>query len=257
MVAAGVRGRAAVRSSIMRIVPVLDLKAGRAVHAVRGQRHEYAPVRSVLTPSAAPLELARAFAERLGARDCYVADLDAIARTGDHGPVIRGIADLGLEVWLDAGTGTAADAERARSLGAARVIVGTETLEDPGELAAIVRALGRSPVVLSLDLRDGRVLGGSPEVARLGPAELAKIAWDAGIATYIVLDLARVGSGEGPQLGAAGQLRRALPAAEVLIGGGVRHDADLALLVSAGFAGALVATALHQGAITSARTAGG
>jgi phosphoribosylformimino-5-aminoimidazole carboxamide ribotide isomerase len=164
------------------------------------------------------------------------------------------MADSGLAVWLDAGTATAADAERARALGASRVIVGTETLGDAGELSLIVRALGGRPdprCVLSLDLRDGRVLGGSPEVARLGPAGIAGVAWDAGVTTFIVLDLARVGSGEGPQLTAARELRRALPHAEILIGGGVRHDADIALLASEGFDGALVATALHRGVITS------
>lgn len=238
----------------MRVIPVLDLKAGQAVHAVRGERHAYAPVQSVLAGSAEPLALARAFANRLGARECYVADLDAIAGVGDHGPMIRAMTDLGLDVWLDAGTATAADADRARALGAARVIVGTETLRDPGDLAEIVNELTQpSPVacVLSLDLRDGQLLGGSPEVARLGPGRLATMAWDAGIRTFIVLDLARVGSGEGPRLEAAHALRRVLPTAEVLIGGGVRNPSDLAALAAEGFHGALVATALHRGIITS------
>jgi len=239
---------------MLRVIPVLDLKAGQAVHAVRGQRDSYAPVRSVLAESAEPLALARAFVDRLGARECYVADLDAIAGVGDHGPVIRALASLGLDVWLDAGTATAAEVEQARDVGAARVIVGTETLRDPGDLAGMVRTREGSPApacVLSLDLRDGRLLGGSPEVARLGPAGLSAMAWGAGIRAFIVLDLARVGSGEGPRLDAARALRRAFPAAEVLIGGGVRDHTDLDALASEGFHGALVATALHRGIITS------
>ena len=68
----------------MRVVPVLDLKGGVAVHAIRGERHAYAPVQSVLSPSSEPVALARAFQERLGCDACYVADLDAIAGTGDH-----------------------------------------------------------------------------------------------------------------------------------------------------------------------------
>jgi phosphoribosylformimino-5-aminoimidazole carboxamide ribotide isomerase len=240
-------------STMLRVIPVLDLKAGQAVHAVRGQRHSYAPVQSVLAGSAEPVALARAFVERLGARECYVADLDAIAGVGDHGAVIRAMASLGLDVWLDAGAATASDAARARGLGAARVIVGTETLRDPDELAAMVGALESSPsaCVLSLDLRDGVLLGGSPEVARLGADELAMVAWRAGIRSFIVLDLARVGSGEGPRLDTARALRRALPGAHILIGGGVRNQADLAALAADGFDGALVATALHRGIITS------
>src|SRR5437867_4149676 len=139
-------------------------------------------------PMAEPLALARAFVDRLGARECYVADLDAIAGVGDHGPVIRALASLGLDVWLDAGTATAAEVEQARDVGAARVIVGTETLRDPGDLAGMARTREGSPApacVLSLDLRDGRLLGGSPEVARLGPAGLSAMAWEAGIRAFI------------------------------------------------------------------------
>lgn len=239
---------------MLRVIPVMDLKAGQAVHALRGQRHTYAPVQSVLAPSAEPVALGRALVDRLGARECYVADLDAITGVGDHGSVIPALAGLGLDVWLDAGITTAADAGRVRGWGAARVIVGTETLRDPRELGSIVRALGTSPGVLSLDLRDGRLLGGSPEIVRLAPEEIMAIAWGAGIRTFIVLDLARVGSGEGPRLEAARAIRRGFPQAEVLIGGGVRDQGDLALLADEGFDGALVATALHRGIITSLHT---
>lgn len=236
---------------------MLDLRDGLAVHAVRGQREAYAPVRSVLAPSADPVALARAFGTRLGYRECYVADLDAIAGRGDHGPTVRAIAQAGLAVWLDAGASTPSDARRAIGHGAARVIIGTETLRDPGTLRAIVAAVGRtepSPAagcVLSLDLRDGRLLGGSPAVERLDPLTLALRAWEAGIRTLIVLDLARVGSREGVQTQMALRLRQALPSAEVIVGGGVRDRADLRELERLGFDGALVATALHTGAITS------
>jgi phosphoribosylformimino-5-aminoimidazole carboxamide ribotide isomerase len=238
---------------MLRVIPVLDLKGGQAVHAVRGQREGYRPVHSVLAGSADPLDLGRGLVTRLGARECYVADLDAIAGLADHGPVIRALAGLGLDVWLDAGIATAADAERARELGVARVIIGTETLRDPRELGAIVEGLGgRGPTcVLSLDLRDGRLLGGGPDVTQLGVGALVTLAWKADIRSFIVLDLARVGSGEGPQLGAARELRRAFPEAELVIGGGVRDAADLAALAGEGFQAALVATALHRGVLTS------
>src|SRR5262245_3362253 len=154
----------------MRVIPVMDLKAGQAVHALRGQRQDYAPVQSVLCPSAEPVALGQALVDRLGAREGYVADLDAITGVGDHRAAIAALADLGLEVWLDAGAATAADAERALGWGAARVIVGTETLRDLRALASIARAVGEpADVVLSLDLRDGRLLAGSPEVGRLDP----------------------------------------------------------------------------------------
>jgi phosphoribosylformimino-5-aminoimidazole carboxamide ribotide isomerase len=241
----------------MRIVPVMDLKGGVAVHAVRGERHAYAPVKSVLSASADPVDLARGFRERLGADACYVADLDAIAAAGDHGAVVRAIAALGLSVWLDAGVATADDARRAVSSGAARVIVGTETLrdvQDLGAIAAAVRAASgaKADCILSLDHREGRLLGGSPAVAGAEATALAAAAWAAGIRTFIVLDLARVGARAGPETEPARQLRARLPDAEIVLGGGVRGTDDLRALARAGYQAALVGTALHTGVLGAA-----
>ena len=59
-----------------RVIPVLDLKDGQAVHAVAGQRSHYQPVRSILHPSADPMDLARAFRDMLGLHKLYLADLE-------------------------------------------------------------------------------------------------------------------------------------------------------------------------------------
>jgi phosphoribosylformimino-5-aminoimidazole carboxamide ribotide isomerase len=224
------------------------------VHAVRGERQSYAPVRSVLSPSADPVALARAFRDRLGSHACYVADLDAITGVGDHHAVVRAIADLGLAVWLDSGVATDEDARRAVACGAKRVIVGTETLKDPRDLAGMVEAAraaagGGADCVLSLDHRGGRLLGGSPEVTGIDANALATAAWTAGIHAFIVLDLARVGAGTGPETEPARRLRAHLPAAEIVLGGGVRGQDDLRALERAGYHAALVGTALHTGVL--------
>jgi phosphoribosylformimino-5-aminoimidazole carboxamide ribotide isomerase len=241
----------------MRVVPVLDLKGGVAVHAVRGERHAYAPVRSVLSPSADPVALARVFREQLGCDACYVADLDAITGTGNHGEVVQAIAGLGIAVWLDAGVAGAADARRAAACGATRVIVGTETLRDARDLPAIVEAAREgggsgADCILSLDHREGRLLGGSPEVAKAEATDLAAEAWAAGIRAFIVLDLARVGARAGPETEPARRLRGRLPEAEIVLGGGVRGRDDLLALASAGYHAALVGTALHTGVLGAA-----
>jgi len=236
----------------MRVVPVLDLKGGVAVHAVRGERQAYAPVRSVLSPSADPVALARAFQERLGCDACYVADLDAITGAGEHHAVVRAIAGLGLDVWLDAGVATAGDARRAVSCGAKRVIVGTETLKDTRDLPSIAEAAhgaSGADCILSLDHRGGQLLGGSPAVAGAGALDVAAAAWAAGIRAFIVLDLARVGAGTGPETEPARRLRASLPDAEIVLGGGVRGKDDLQALERAGYQAALVGTALHTGVL--------
>jgi phosphoribosylformimino-5-aminoimidazole carboxamide ribotide isomerase len=103
--------------------------------------------------------------------------------------------------------------------------------------------------VLSLDLRDGRVLSPDPALAGLDPVDALARLTDAGAREAIVLDLARVGSGEGPDATLLADLHARLPDIALLAGGGVRHAGDLHALAAAGAAGALVATALHAGAI--------
>jgi phosphoribosylformimino-5-aminoimidazole carboxamide ribotide isomerase len=64
-----------------------------------------------------------------------------------------------------------------------------------------------------------------------------------------LLDLARVGSGEGVNLPV---LKEALASLniEVFVGGGVRDVEDLAALKNLGVSGVLLATALHSGRIS-------
>jgi phosphoribosylformimino-5-aminoimidazole carboxamide ribotide isomerase len=109
--------------------------------------------------------------------------------------------------------------------------------------------LPNAPLVLSLDLREGRVLSPDAELARLGAAEALARLGRSGVREVIVLDLARVGSGAGPDVALVRDLCARFPEFELLAGGGVRDLADLRALADAGAAGALVATALHSGAI--------
>ena len=85
-----------------RVVPVIDLKGGRAVHAIGGRRDQYQPLRSVWQASPLPIPLAVALRDGLGLDSLYLADLDAIAG-GPRISLYRGLADLGLDLWIDAG----------------------------------------------------------------------------------------------------------------------------------------------------------
>jgi phosphoribosylformimino-5-aminoimidazole carboxamide ribotide isomerase len=219
----------------MRVVGVIDLKAGTAVHAVRGERERYRPIGD-------PLSLARKF--RLD--ELYVADLDAITGTGGNDAVIRGLARE-ARVMVDAGVSAPDPARALLRLGAHRVVVGTETLTG---LDALDRLIAEIPeLVLSVDLREGRTLSPHPQLAGLPALDALARLHRAGLHEVIVLDLARVGSGAGPDVRLIAELHAAYPDLELLAGGGVRDGEDLLALEHAGAAGALVATALHRGVI--------
>src|SRR5260370_4483394 len=105
----------------MRIVPVLDLKAGRVVRGVGGRRDDYRPVVSQLTNSSAPCDVATAFLEQFGLRELYVADLDAIAGTTPTLATYAALRKMGCVLWVDAGLRTAADIEPIAAAGIERI----------------------------------------------------------------------------------------------------------------------------------------
>ncbi|MBE3115648.1 hypothetical protein IMZ68_00435, partial [Candidatus Bathyarchaeota archaeon] len=70
-----------------------------------------------------------------------------------------------------------------------------------------------------------------------------------GVLGFIVLDLARVGSGEGVNMDFLKEAIASLGTG-VYVGGGVRGVADLIELRDLGVSGVLVATALHNGKIS-------
>jgi HisA/HisF family protein len=228
----------------MRIVPVLDLQRGGVVHARRGDRDRYAPLRSRLVDGADPATVARALCGQARSDRLYVADLDALSGALPDEAAIAAVAAV-ASTWVDAGATTAARAGALTRAGAARNVLGTESLT-----AAVDGPPAGPRCVLSVDLRDGRLISPRPELAGRTAAAAVPLARALGATEVLVIDLALVGARAGPAVAAVAELAAALPDVEIYAGGGVRHDADLAALAAAGAAGALVATALHEGAIT-------
>jgi phosphoribosylformimino-5-aminoimidazole carboxamide ribotide isomerase len=232
----------------MRVIPVIDLKGAAAVHAVRGERERYRPLRSGIVAGSDPVAVARAVRDTLELDELYVADLDAIAGRAAQRETIAGLARE-ARVMVDAGVTDVAEVARLLALGVERVVIGTETLADERALERLRAALPGAPLVLSLDLREGRVLSPQPELQRLGAPEALARLGGSGVGEAIVLDLARVGAGRGPDVALVRELSARFPELELLAGGGVRDVGDLRALAAAGAAGALVATALHSGAL--------
>jgi len=253
----------------VRVIGVLDLLGDRAVHARGGQRALYEPVVMVageaIQPGHAP-DLARAYVDRLGLDEIYVADLTAIAASLErsrrhsriraesprHAGTLDGITSCGVVVWLDAGIATSEDAQYAMHLGATRVVVGLETLPSWRALEEICHAAGPAHVSFSLDLRDGAPVSSLHLVSgRTRPETIVDLAAEAGVSSVIVMELARVGTSAGPDVETIEAVRRAVPEVPLYAGGGVRGKEDLQRLADAGCEGALVATALHDGRLDS------
>ncbi|MEA3243877.1 MAG: HisA/HisF-related TIM barrel protein, partial [Pseudomonadota bacterium] len=130
-----------------------------------------------------------------------------------------------------------------RQLALGSTVLGSETLSNTG-LLQNTRAAD-TDTVLSLDFNGDRLLG---------PPDLLEQAehWPTRV---IVMCLDRVGSDEGPDTERMQQLRRKSPASELFAAGGVRDLDDLLHLRQLGVAGALLASALHDGRIGPAQIA--
>ncbi|MGH7580837.1 MAG: HisA/HisF-related TIM barrel protein [Gemmatimonadales bacterium] len=244
----------------MQLIPVIDLAHGVAVQARAGDRARYRPAESILTPGVTgdPVALVQAYRDVLGARECYLADLDAIQGGAlQHSllrDLVRSAAPTGLLV--DAGAGDVEAALELAALGSAGLIVGLETLGAFDRLDAIVAAAGPERVVFSLDLRLGRpvIHPANREAARAGDdaMALAARAVAAGVAALLLLDVGRVGTGGGVDLDLLAALRRRFPSERLLAGGGIGGRSDLHRLRDAGCDGVMLATAFHTGRIGAA-----
>jgi len=233
----------------LKIIPVIDVLDGVVVHAVRGRRKEYQPLKSGLCESTDPVDVAAAL-KSLGFSELYVADLDAIMRGQANFAVFRNIADkTGLELMVDVGISDLKKAESVLESHVSKVIIGTETLPSLSLVAEAVKLFGTERVVVSLDLMGDRVISGFEPGALKEPLALLRMFQKAGVSQVIVLDLARVGSGEGVNIPFLREVLRNI-ATKVFVGGGVRDVEDLVELKDLGVFGVLLATALHSGKIS-------
>jgi phosphoribosylformimino-5-aminoimidazole carboxamide ribotide isomerase len=223
---------------MMRCILACDLLDGVVVRGVRGDRERYRPINeySKVVATSAPLEVIRA----MRPRETYIADLDRITGRGDNLPVIKELSQL-TRTMVDAGAAVPDDVARLRRASQA-VILGTETAS-----LALIRECHSSDTIVSVDMKGGQMMAVDPALATT-PLEVVRLLDDYALDAIILLDVARVGSGEGVDFGLLASAASA-SRHEIIVGGGVRDMDDLDLIVAAGGAGAIIASAVHAGTI--------
>jgi len=220
----------------MDIIPVLDVRGGVVVRARMGHRDQYRPIESPLSPTSDPIDVMRGLYSVYPFKTFYVADLDAIIGTGNNEAVLwRLKAEFPTATfWVDNGVVDLLAARNWLELELGHLVVGSESQKD----MALVQQLSQCDrIVLSLDFRD-QAFQGPPALLREAASWPRRL---------IVMTLARVGSGAGPDLDRLGAIRDVAAGRKIYAAGGVRDRVDLAALKRAGIAGALVATSLHDG----------
>ena len=222
----------------MHIIPVLDVKGGRVVRARMGERENYFPIKTPLSPTADIFDVAAGLLSIYPFPTVYIADLDAIEGKRPPLHLVNQLRDAFTqsEIWLDAGLATRGAVEEMLANDRIVPVIGSESQRDPDLVQTFDRG---SPFVLSLDLRE----------SFLGHASIFEEdqQWPVRI---IVMTLGRVGANAGPDFNRLREIKQRAKSRAVYAAGVIRDQGDLEQLAAMEIEGALVATSLHNGALT-------
>jgi phosphoribosylformimino-5-aminoimidazole carboxamide ribotide isomerase len=214
-----------------------------------------------------PATVAAEFASA-GARWLHVVDLDG-ARTGvpAHGlqiaKIVQAVGER-LSVEVAGGLRDEGAVTGALAAGAARAVVGTAALKDPGFAGRLVDTYGTARISVAIDVRDGLAVGHGWTTGVTGrdAADAIRGLADAGVETFEVTAIDRDGLLEGPDLALYERLV-GLDRGAIIASGGVASLDDVEAVRAIGCSGAIIGRALYEGrlslvdAIDSVRASGG
>jgi phosphoribosyl isomerase A len=230
--------------SFLELLPAVDVKDGRAVRLVQGELARESVYGS-------PLEVALDF-QKSGAEWLHLVDLDAAFGRGENSALLAEVVGrLDIDVELSGGIRDDESLMRALATGCRRVNLGTAALEDPEWTSRVIAEHG-DRIAVGLDVR-GHVLAARGWTKEGGDLfeTLARLESD-GCARYVVTDVTKDGTLQGPNL----ELLKEVCAATkkpVVASGGISSLEDikaLCALSQVGVEGAIVGKALYAGAFT-------
>jgi phosphoribosylformimino-5-aminoimidazole carboxamide ribotide isomerase len=227
------------------VIPAIDLRDGKCVRLRQGRADD----ETVFSDD--PVAMARRWVE-LGARRLHVVDLDgAFAGEPRQTALVAEIVRAATPVDVEVGGGLRdlRAIETVLAAGARWAVVGTRAALDHRFLKDVCAAHG-TRLIVAVDARGERVaVKGWTETTEDTVTDVGRRAADAGAAALLYTDIARDGTGDGPNVEATAALARAL-AIPVLASGGVGRVDDLVRLARIpGVAGTVVGRALYTGAI--------
>jgi phosphoribosylformimino-5-aminoimidazole carboxamide ribotide isomerase len=232
-------------SGVVILYPAIDIMGG---HAVRLTRGDFAASK---TYDEDPLAAARSWV-RAGASYLHVVDLDG-ARAGAPANLhhLRRIAgELGVPVQYGGGLRTLEALGEALAAGAQRAILGTAAFTQEGLVERALAEHGAERVLVSVDVRGGRVsTAGWTETTQLDAVAAIGSLRERGVEEIVFTNVDRDGMLEGPDVEQVREVTRAAGAGRVLYSGGIGELADLealAALDEPSLTGVIVGKALYE-----------
>lgn len=219
----------------MRVIPAIDLKAGRCVRLLRGDFD------AVTDYSDDAIGIARDYAQ-LGARYMHIVDLDG-ARSGQSGnraKIQELLETTQMKVQVGGGIRNREAIQQWLAAGVDRVVVGSAAITEPTQTANWLSEFGADKIVLALDVRLGD--NGIPMVTTHGWTKTSNTPLNdaienfnaAGLRHVLCTDVARDGAMSGPNTTLYQQLASVFPDLCIQASGGVSQASDLDALAATG-----------------------
>lgn len=236
----------------MRLIPAIDLRAGRCIRLLQGEFEKETVYRDDA------VQLAVEYRD-LGADWLHVVDLDGAKGEGqDNRALLVELAAVeGLRLQVGGGIRDATFAAELLSRGVERLVVGSLAVTQPQELVRWLQRFGPDKVVLALDVRLDQ--GGVPMIATHGWRRQSELSlWtllerfnDHGLIHVLTTDIGRDGALSGPNLGLYQEALKRYPHIDWQASGGIRDGADLEALSALGLAAAISGRALLEKRLTA------
>jgi len=233
------------------IFPAIDLKAGQSVRLYQGDFSQTTLINADPVVQAQQINTA-------GLQQLHLVDLDG-AKSGqpeNYATVaaIRQAFTGTLE--LGGGIRTYDLAARYLKLGVDRLIIGSAALTNPALVQQLLTEFGGDRIVIGVDGQHGQVaINGWLQQSQTKMSTLIQTMMASGAQHFIVTDVDRDGTMQGPNLSLLGQLHAQLPTANLVASGGIRNVADVQTLQAMGIRDAIIGKALYEGTVTLAELA--
>ncbi|MEJ2279422.1 MAG: HisA/HisF-related TIM barrel protein [Candidatus Lokiarchaeota archaeon] len=181
-----------------RIIPVLDLLNSTAVHAIKGERAKYKPLKPIFINSSNPIKISKVLLESFKFEEIYIADLNSIMLNGSNLNQIKQIINqTKAKILLDPGIRDKENIVQIFNIPINKLILGIETINNLDLIKKALDIYGPKNILISIDMYDKRVLSPIKEFKNGNPMDLTKVLGDLGVKDIILLDLYRVGQKMG------------------------------------------------------------
>ncbi|MFX0104937.1 MAG: HisA/HisF-related TIM barrel protein, partial [Candidatus Hodarchaeota archaeon] len=158
-----------------RIIPVIDILNSQAVHAKKGERTKYKPLKSYLFQSTNPIEIINIIKSKFDFDEFYIADLDSIIKKTPNFQILEKILSISnIDVILDPGIINLKDILEFSKFKIKSLIIGLETIKNLKVISQSLEILNQKSIIISIDMYKGRILSNAKDIENQNPITLIK-----------------------------------------------------------------------------------